>query len=70
MSNAPQLWHARHGGVWLDGASIISATTEEEARSLLLAEMAANGIGDEPIYEIKQIDMSTPKCVVIWNGDY
>lgn len=62
-----RVWGVTSKGVWLGAYSVVVASTEEEARALVEAELTALGLsaGDLSLEEV-----SPNQCRILTNGDY
>ena len=62
-----------HDGFYPVGtASVVVASTEDEARALLDAQLVAEGLESsvQAPYTLERLPLSSPRAVVIQNGDY
>jgi hypothetical protein len=57
-------------GVWLGGAAVAVADSEEEARKLIDAELEQNHLKPqaEHPYTLQVVEPGT--ALLVWNGDY
>jgi hypothetical protein len=60
-----------HVGVWLFGVSVIVATDEAEAQSLLCNALIAAGLMlEQTPFALTELDTGTARAVILWDGDY
>lgn len=60
-----------HEGHWPVGAaSVVIADNEEQARELLIAELATHGLRQTKPFTLKMLGLDVPKCIVLVDGDY
>lgn len=61
-----------HDVLYVNGASVVVATDEEEARRLLDAALIEAGLRpyDKDPYTLVELDTTVPHAVVLNDGDY
>jgi hypothetical protein len=60
-----------HDGHWAVGvASVVVAENEEQARTLLVAELATHGLKQVDPFTLRRIATDAPKAFVLNDGDY
>jgi hypothetical protein len=59
-----------HDGHWVGVASVVVASTEDEARALLCAELREHGLDDKRPFTLRRINTDQPKAFVLQDGDY
>ncbi|WP_068018941.1 hypothetical protein [Rhodoplanes sp. Z2-YC6860] len=59
-----------HDGHWVGVASVIVAETEDQARDLLVAELATHGLDQTKPFTLRRINADAPKAFVLQDGDY
>lgn len=59
-----------HEGHWaVPVASIVIAETEQEARKLLVAELAKEGL-DRLDFTLNRVELDNQKAIILSNGEY
>lgn len=58
-----------HDGVWLGGASVVVAASEDDARRLLAAELQSRNLRTERM-TLRQLDLRSASVNVLWDGNY
>lgn len=51
-------------------ASVVVANSEDEARKLLEAELAAHGLKNQEPFTLRRIQIERPQAFVLNDGDY
>lgn len=61
-----------HDNLYVGGASVIVAESEDEARRLLDAELRSRRLKDHAAspYTLELIEAGTPRAIVLRDGDY
>jgi len=71
MENTMRLYTCTdHAGHWpVPRCSIVIANDADEARALLEAELAKEGLNTRP-FTLKWVELDRPKAIVLCNGEY
>lgn len=64
-----KVFTASHDGVWLGGDSVIVAQDKEEAVLLLKSSLKSAGLRTDG-FDLKEVDLSKPKAIMLDDGDY
>lgn len=59
-----------HDGHWVGVASVVVASNEEEARSLLVAKLRTHGLDGAKPFTLRRINIDQPRAFVLQDGDY
>jgi hypothetical protein len=59
-----------HEAHWVGGASVVVASSEAEARQLLLAELRTHGLTKDEPFTLRKIQLEKPQAFVLHDGDY
>lgn len=62
---------ASHSGHYMGGVSVVVASSEEEAREMIVAELALQGIKQDPNkITLSKVNTRKKGVDVLFNGDY
>lgn len=64
------IYEVRHDGHYLGGLSIVVAVDEVQATELTKAAIPEHGLKTDGIRVVRRLDIETPRCYVLDDGDY
>lgn len=59
-----------HDGHWVGVASVVVADNEDQARSLLTAELKTHGLDGAKPFTLRRINANAPRAFILQDGDY
>lgn len=73
-----KIWYSNSmPSVWMGGAAVVVAPTEEEAKAMLLAELRKNSMvvshninPDKWTCEVEELDITKAHVIVLQDGEY
>lgn len=65
-----KVFYASFNGMYIGGSAVIVADDNDHAMTLLKTRMQGEGLGDEIIYSVDEVDTKLPCVPHFDNGDY